>query len=135
MFSSTLRPAQLILALALATGTPMLAAQPSAALVEVALPAQALAQSLNELARQAGLSLIVQSELIAGRQAPEVRGTIPVHEALDRLLAGTGLQAHIESDSVVISAQAPVAQLSQVTVTGSEQTATGPVYGSGARRT
>ncbi|MCB5362174.1 TonB-dependent receptor [Pusillimonas sp. CC-YST705] len=67
--------------------------------------------------------------------APEVRGTIPIHEALDRLLAGTGLQAHIESDSVVISAQAPVAQLSQVTVTGSEQTATGPVYGAVARRT
>lgn len=75
---------------------------PSEAAVTLALPAQPLGEALNELARRAGLQLLARSELVAGRQAPALNGRMTVREALDRLLAGTGLAASIEGASVIV---------------------------------
>ncbi|SHI32089.1 TonB-dependent siderophore receptor [Pollutimonas bauzanensis] len=132
--------APMTLAVLLGLAAPLAQAQADSPAAQISLPSQPLAQSLNALARQAGLTLIVRPELVAGRSAPAVTGTLTVREALDRLLSGSGLSARLDGGSVVVSPMAApgagdVQVLSQVTVTGSEQTATSPVYGAVARRT
>lgn len=59
--------------------------------VAVDLPAQPLAQSLNALARQSGVQIVFVTDIAQGQQAPAVRGTLEVRDALQRLVAGTGL--------------------------------------------
>ena len=114
MRSLCLRPAPLALAACLALN--VLAAQAQApaaasapapgtaatAALPVQIAAQPLAQALNDLARQARLELVVQPALVQGRQAPAVQGTFTARQALDRLLAGTGLVAVIEGSLVTV---------------------------------
>ncbi|MEQ4619598.1 MAG: TonB-dependent receptor [Corticimicrobacter sp.] len=71
--------------------------------VSVSLPAQPLAQALNAFARQTGLELIVRPDSVAGRTAPAVQGSLTPAQALERLLAGTGLGFRIEEGAIVIS--------------------------------
>jgi outer membrane receptor for ferric coprogen and ferric-rhodotorulic acid len=70
--------------------------------IKVSIAAQPLAQALNELARQAKLELIAAPELMTGRTAPAVSGTLTVRQALDRLLAGSGLTVDIEGANVFV---------------------------------
>lgn len=98
-------PRRLALAvmLALSTGgTPLIAHAQAPAAVNIAIAAQPLGQALNELARQAQLQLMFPPELVAGKTAPAVSGTLTVRQALDRLLAGSGLAAGIDGAAVVI---------------------------------
>ncbi len=60
------------------------------------VPSQSLGNALNELARQADLQLLVRRELVAGKQAPAVAGNLTSRQALDRLLAGSGLEASVD---------------------------------------
>ena len=57
------------------------------------LPAQPLGQALNALARQSGVAISVDAALVANRNAPALQGAITLREALQRLLAGSGLVA------------------------------------------
>lgn len=59
----------------------------------LSLPAQPLGQALNALARQSGVAISVDAALIANRNAPALQGTMSLREALQRLLAGSGLLA------------------------------------------
>jgi len=65
------------------------------------IPAQPLSSGLLALARQAGLSILANQELIAGRMAPAVQGDMPARRALRLLLAGTGLNAELTSSGAV----------------------------------
>lgn len=66
---------------------------------------QALAPALARLAEQSGLRLLYPSELLAGRTAPALHGTLSPAQALDRLLAGSGLRYRfVGSDAVRIEA-------------------------------
>lgn len=85
-----------------------------AAAVDVDLPAQPLASALNELAHQARLQLMVHPDLGARRQAPAVSGRLTVREALDRLLAGSGLAARIQGSEVIVR-EAPPATTGRTT--------------------
>lgn len=100
------RPAQLALAAVLAlAATPAVQAQSAAAgqaAVQLSIASQPLAQALNDLARQTRLELIVQPALVAGRTAPAVSGLLTPREALDRLLAGSGLVAVIKGSAVTV---------------------------------
>lgn len=89
------------------------------------IPAQALDASLSQLARQAGVQLLVAPELLAGRTAPAVRGELDVADAFGRALAGSGLVAVREGGTVVIR-RAPRgdATLGAVTVTAAAGSAT-----------
>lgn len=78
-----------------------------AALVIVDLPAQPLASALNELARQARLQLMVHPDLVAGRTAPAVSGELTVRQALDHLLAGSGLSARVRGSEVIVQRPEP----------------------------
>jgi iron complex outermembrane receptor protein len=93
------------------------------------LPAQPLGNALNELARQAGLQLLVRRELVEGKQAPQVSAQLTARQALNRVLANSGLVATTEGASVVIR-PAPQPQSSEsvlptVTVTAGADSAPG----------
>lgn len=134
-----------LLALTLATlGTSAVhaqsvAASPAGTTFNIALAAQPLGTALNELARQAKLQLMVHPDLVAGKSAPAVSGNLTVRQALDRLLAGNGLMAIQEDDTVIIKATPPelgTSMLPAVTVTAKadRETASGHVTGYVAKR-
>ena len=57
------------------------------------VPAGTLDQALSRLGRQAGAQIAVNAELTAGLTSQGVSGSYTVLDALQRLLAGTGLEA------------------------------------------
>jgi len=75
--------------------TSLVSAQSSAQAVEptfnISVPAQPLAAALNELSRQTGAQVLAASEVVTGINAPAVSGRLTLQQALDRLLAGSGL--------------------------------------------
>jgi iron complex outermembrane receptor protein len=66
------------------------------------LPAQPLAASLADLSKQTGIQIFAAGELVAGKSAPAVAGQMTAHEALDRLLAGSGLAGEISGQGFVV---------------------------------
>jgi len=70
---------------------------------DYALPAQALAHSLREVSVRSGTSVIAPSELVAGRQAPPLRGRFGARQAVEALLQGTGLRVRIVGDALVVT--------------------------------
>ncbi|MEK6424795.1 MAG: TonB-dependent siderophore receptor [Burkholderia gladioli] len=78
------------------TGAAHAAANPVAA---IDVPAQPLDQALASLARQTGIVLTYSKSAVAGKTAPEVKGTLAARDALARLLAGTQLHAVADGDA------------------------------------
>lgn len=80
---------------------------------------QPLHEALVDVARQMSLELLYDPALIAGKTAPPVAGRLTPQQALDRLLAGSGLIAVVENGKAVIE-RAPqdldAATLSAITV-------------------
>jgi iron complex outermembrane receptor protein len=60
---------------------------------QVAIPAGRLDAAMLALGRQAGLSIGVQDQAIAGTRVRAVRGRLSPDEALHKMLGGTGLRA------------------------------------------
>ncbi len=132
------------LALAAALALPSLAfiASPAhaqaltATAVSISLPAQSLGTALNELARQARLQLMVHPDLVADKQAPAVSGSLTPRQALDRVLAGSGLKADIQGAEVIIrrvsdTAESGVTTLVEMKVTAQAER-DGTTEGSGS---
>ncbi len=90
--------------------------------VEVRIAAQPLADALNDWARQTKIELIVSPALVAGKTAPAVSGSLTPRQALERLLAGSGLAAAVDGSAVVIKKAPPASSgektLPAVVVTG-----------------
>jgi iron complex outermembrane recepter protein len=137
-----LRPTHIALAATLALAylhAPAQTVGTASSPVRISIQAQPLAEALNEWARQTRIQLIVQQGLVQGKTAPAVSGNLTPIQALDRLLAGSGLVAMQEGRAVVVKT-APVvsstATLAPVTVTANaeRETATGPVNGYVAKR-
>jgi iron complex outermembrane receptor protein len=135
----------LALSIALALAIPVAHAQGASAstAAPIAIKAQPLAEALNDWARQTRLQIIVQQGLVAGKTAPAVVGQMTAQQALERLLAGSGLRADTEGAAFVVKALPPpaptstpagAATLPAVTVTDSRESAYGPVGGFVARR-
>lgn len=108
-----LRAAALAAALLAWASTPVAYAQGAAQAAmstarTYALPAQPLGAALNELARQAGVAIAVDADLVRGRSAPAVSGTLTLQQAVARVLAGSGLVAHAEGSALVLR-RAPAA--------------------------
>lgn len=76
--------------------------------MSINIPAQPLGRALNELARQANLQMTFPAALVSGKAAPAVSGSLTARQALQRLLAGSGLVASVEGNTVVVK-QAPPA--------------------------
>ncbi|OYO28788.1 TonB-dependent siderophore receptor [Janthinobacterium sp. PC23-8] len=130
-------PLTIVAAIAATLAAAPLQAQ-NAATFAIALPAQPLGSALNELARQASFQLMVHPDLVAGKHAPAVSGSLSAQQALERLLAGSGLQAAQEGRVVVVKPvpKAETVTLAGISVTASaeRETPTGPVTGYVAKR-
>lgn len=66
------------------------------------IPAQAASSGVREFARQAGIRVIVAGRDTDGRTTKAVQGTLDTREALDRLLADTGLTVRSFGGGVAI---------------------------------
>lgn len=66
----------------------------SAGSIRFDLPAQALRQALNAYSHATGVTIMVDDALVQGMQSTPVQGEFLAGPALQRLLRGTGLQAH-----------------------------------------
>ncbi len=111
MRSARFTPAPLALAVALSVAlavghAPLVHAQSGSTAgappVSIKIPAQPLGQAINTLARQAKLRMSFPAALVVGKTAPAVSGKMTARQALDRLLAGSGLTASIEGSAVVV---------------------------------
>lgn len=67
-----------------------------------AIPAQSVADALNQFARQSGLRMLFSYEAVAGRQSDAIQGQYSPDDALRKLLDGTGLGYEVTPDSVVV---------------------------------
>ena len=102
----------------------------------VDIAAQPLVQALTELARQTGTTLVAAPALLAGRKAPALSGSLTAQQALDKLLAGSGLTGSLEGGVLTVrqAAQASgTGTLPTVTVTARAERADGlpQVYSGG----
>ena len=70
--------------------------------ISVAVAAGPLDQALMALAAQTRIRIFFTSQLVAGRRAPAVSGRLTAHQALDQLLAGTGLEARATRPGVLV---------------------------------
>ncbi|WP_052433592.1 TonB-dependent siderophore receptor [Sulfurospirillum arsenophilum] len=94
------RHISIALAAALAITSPLLAE--SSTTLHVNSVEQSLSTALNAFAKEAKLQLIVDSNLIEGKKAPTLQGELSLKEAFEKLLKGSGLEAIIQGDSVMI---------------------------------
>ncbi len=96
--------ARAALCLGLALPLPAALAQAGAPVpvVRFDIAAQPLAGALDQFARQAGLQLVFQPGLAAQRQAPAVRGELPLRQALDALLQGSGLHGQVRDGTLTV---------------------------------
>ncbi|MNS26581.1 Ferripyoverdine receptor precursor [compost metagenome] len=92
-----------------AAAAPAGAAVAQAAVASFNIRPAPLSQSLLEFGRQAGVSIAADRTLTAGLRGAAVSGDLPVGEALERLLAGTGLRAEFAGPTAVriVSARPP----------------------------
>ncbi len=114
--------APLALALAMALSVPALAqaqALADARPITVSIAAQPLGDALNELGAVLGMSSVAFSHaLVAGKTAPAVQGSMTAQQALDRLLAGSGLAGTISNGVLTVqqASQTGTVTLAPVTV-------------------
>ncbi|WP_122317231.1 TonB-dependent siderophore receptor [Pseudomonas cichorii] len=146
------RPASSLHPLALATlmacaAVPLQAAESSAtdqqtsAVSRFSIPAGDLSEALNNLAEQAQLVLAFDPALTRGKRSNGLEGQFGTHEAINRLLSGTGLQALAISANRYRIEPAPEAaegtmELQATSIIGASQieSASGPVSGYVATR-
>jgi hypothetical protein len=79
------------------------ATNPSVPAIHFALPAEPLVDALNAYGQTADVAVLVDSSALAGRTSAPLDGDFSPREALQRLLAGSGLQARFtRADEAVI---------------------------------
>lgn len=70
-------------------------------MLQLDIPAQPLAATVQALSRQAGMAIAAESQRLAGWQAPAVQGRLSLEQALAQALAGSGLVAS-QSGGVIL---------------------------------
>lgn len=102
-FSKRLLVSTALTVLAFGSSSATFAAPPAAEQRSaISLPADALDQSLIKLSQQGRTRIFFQSDLVAGRRAPAVSGQMTVREALDQLLAGSGIEVQTARPGVLV---------------------------------
>lgn len=91
---------------ALLLGLSSLSLAAQAAPIALDLPAQPLAASLEQLQGASGLRIRFDRAAVADRRAPALRGTLEPSEALQRLLAGSGLSGEVRGGDAWVEAAA-----------------------------
>lgn len=105
-FAILLRPALLAGSLLLmpyqALAQPIAVSTSGAAVLELSMAAQPLGAALNQLAQQSQLTLLVDSRLLQGLQAPALQGPYTLRDALQQLLQGSGLEAEVVAQQILL---------------------------------
>jgi outer membrane receptor protein involved in Fe transport len=70
------------------------------------IPAEDAVKAIPEFARQAGIEIFVPANQLKGVRTPAIKGSIELHAALNRLLAGTGISI-VSDDGQTIALSAP----------------------------
>lgn len=92
--------------LAVAAMTPTIAQGHQQEQVSINLPAAPLDRALLVLGDTLDMNIITREKLIAGKNAPALSGIMSAQEAINKILAGTGLRAtRNENGDYVVSAQ------------------------------
>jgi len=85
----------------------------------ISIPAGPLTPALNRLAAQASLQILFDANLAQGKTTRGVRGNLTPAQALDALLAGTGLTARFSgANQVVLSANAALSNTGAIASNG-----------------
>lgn len=110
---------------------PIVPAHAAEAIYAFDLPADDLSTTLTRIADRAGVQLVANAELTAGKRAPAIEGTFTLDAALDRALAGSGLAATRSAGGLRLTrVAAGETALPAVTVTAAaRESAYGPVAG------
>jgi outer membrane receptor protein involved in Fe transport len=89
---------------ALAVGNAVHAQQRNVALTpqDYSITAGSLGDALNQLATQSKLQIVYSPELVDGKTAPAISGQQTWREALQKLLAGSGLEWGLVNDTTVV---------------------------------
>ncbi|GAB3386432.1 TonB-dependent Fe(3+) dicitrate receptor FecA [Azotobacter armeniacus] len=96
-----------------------------------AIPAGPLVEALNQFGEQTGLLIVFTPELTEGRQSPGLQGEYSPREGLERLLAGSGLQAVAQGEGFSLRpVEAPSAPATDVSDLGTD-TVVGDWLGAG----
>jgi len=78
------------------------------------MPAQDLGDALRSAAAMADIELYASSRDLEGKTAPPLKGELTPREAIEALLANSGLVARFEAGSVVISKGTPIANAGDI---------------------
>lgn len=84
------------------------------------IAAQPLATAIAKLAEQSGIKLLYAAKLLAGKTAPRIEGKLTPQQALEKLLAGSGLRYQFIAPDAVKIESFPIdtkAHLPTITVT------------------
>ena len=74
------------------------------------IPAEDLGTALTDVARLSHQEVVFNADLTRGRQAPALQGVFSPEQALQQLLAGTGLSARVAANgSIVVERRGPLA--------------------------
>lgn len=95
------------LALAVALTVPAAFALPAAAQAQEAqqnidIAAGDLGTALQRYSAATGVQLVYSSDLVAGKRSPGVSGRMSLQQALEQLLAGTGLSARVQGNTATL---------------------------------
>jgi secretin/TonB-like protein len=90
------------------------------------IPAQDLGPALRTLAKERGFQIVYASQEVAGRQTPGAQGTFTNLEALQRLLAGTGMTYQLLDEQTVTVTLAAASPAEAVQRERPERRATAP---------
>ncbi|EUJ10977.1 outer membrane receptor protein [Methylophilaceae bacterium 11] len=102
--------------------------------VTVDIPSQPLAAALNQLGKSTNLNIAFPSDLVLGKTSPAVKGRMSRKEALQRILANSGLAAKIDEGNAYIekaSSGDKNIQLDQISVRAKRSYDVGPLPGLG----
>lgn len=102
--------------------------------VTVDIPSQPLASALDQLGKMANMNIAFPTDLVLGKQSSAIKGTMTRKDALQRMLAKTGLAAKIEGTAVYIQklAENPEGiQLDRIEVRAKRFYEVGPLPGLG----
>lgn len=123
----------LAISLACAVSALPLDVRAQAQATSINLPVQPLSKSLLQLGQQASVQIFFSQELVDGHQAPALSGSYSPEQALQQLLAGTGITYKRKGNTISLTADpaSSVAELSTITVKGGILGDLSPAYAGG----
>jgi len=121
------------LSIATAVSATVIASPAMAQTVRFDVPAQDVASAVREFARQAKVQIVISGDNAAGRRSQAISGTMTVPQALERMLAGTGLTAQLTGADTYVVLAAPKTAVRE-TGPVAEPPAAAPIFVTAQRR-